>query len=1836
MPTLAEQYLARKYGSQAVDNSDPYQDYLNQNTGQLTLAEQYLSRKYGYPSLTDEEKSRSVAMTGRELLEEGESPGFMGAFWSGLKSGATLGYAADKRLPEESMTFGEEVAQLTGELAGGILPFGAVSVFTGGMSAPIAGAKWAPKVYQSFNRLGKAKNVTKRYAKRLKEIEKQAKDIGIDNADDLIASRRYNPLTKKYDNVEEGVAKDLSNKYNAVKKKFDRGIKNQFEAESTIKKAQREYIDDLVNRGAKTQAARLSKQVSQTSTGYLAASPRGKVLKNIPGYKNLVKWSAEKWGYKGAAIVDRFANSATTFATVGLISNKPGEGLIDRARDLPKDALMGMAFGAAGIPTIYGKPMFGLPTQKYANPIEGIGLLGLGSFQDYLTGNPDPNMDIKDRLLHGLSLVAFHYAGLGLSNIGIKDKMFNGLVDMGFDTPVAYEMAYNTKFTKDITSQARKHYTKTGSIYVNKNNSKDVISISEFVSEKAADGEQPGYIKYIGVGSDKSGTFAGKNIKQSREKLNRKYKKLDFNDKDLMDDVPIEVRENADAMLEGLKSDTVTIGGEKKWKVSADSHEAKGFEIKQASLNKEQKLEKDYYRQQRKDLEKVSTKNRVFDPTRDVETILKEDAYAKGDLVEWVKNGKEINITAEGEFYPMKIRKTDSEFAYINMKDSTLPPEIGSKIQQVEGKIPLSEIKTVRRTGKKQATATYKLNLKYSNREDGKHYRKLKETSWDDPNELIFNTREAAENYAMENWVGKFESNPTIESKIKLLKAKENTIKESKEYQDFSRAKDHMNRAFKEKEFGDKEIKEVLKVMAPKSEGKVDNMSIREVNRVTDLIKGDDSISFDVFDARVRLEPIDLHSKISSKFGKVLKIMSSKFKETVLGTAAVGDMLGGWGADYSLRSKNHARFRNSVMGLPIGMHSDIQRKLRWSPVSFKTLNQHIHALLDPVTFEGHTRTKEFKKFEKDMQSFKIKNKLGVVIDAIDWVKEKYKSFFDEAAIAQIVSNSYIKDASSPMLKKKAFWQAYDVNGNKIELVDVYKNFELHTAQVNSILEWMKLGKGKTDSPAFGGKPTLINKDGKRVAIDTKKSKHYYVKDYSPKRITQEFFDFINVPDGKALNQAANFMAKNDPNLRKIKSFDERFDMAKTLLKELQNIGNKKNVYGQQYTRVADLPAYLYISRGKGGWGDILQISKENAYKENGNPYKVGETITDINGKKHTVGKSIKIYETDMIDIIENYSSGLAHSTATYYSYGKNGNINGTINQISDGLANQTGDRYYGDWITKVMDSQIYGEKQSMFSNVMRPITRWSAIAGLSSPLSGLKNLMLGNVQNATVFTGRELWKSYLSRDAGLLNPTGGAFRKWRNAKEYTESIGATYQSSFDLHLNTNPVSGFFRRWLPNLGLMRTTEILNRTIAQSIGPYSAEIHIANMANVKNPSTRGVSLNDSRRILRDVLEYSPEQVNQMVSRYRQQLSDYIAIEKKTKGDVKGKHFKFNLNDIERQQAAQQAHVVTQGSGDLAYLPYWMGKGWAKPLTLFYKVAYRITDTVAKNVVKPAVVDGNLVPAMKYMGLSALSGNALFAAYDYIFDEQRSNKFKDLESQWFDYFIRAEGLALFSNAYNEYGGLKEAYYPVPLKNIETVWDNLWDFIEGKKSGSTALGDGVKNIVALYGAAERIVKRAIKEDEKKYDDSKRRQYQFLDAFYPKEDINLDFEDGLTAKTPYYRALRNAFWYNDPMKMAKTYYTSLAFLSHRIMAEKQIPYPLAEKEARDRIKRTIGSLKPIPQSWMKTRGKTGKSRYMEYMNSLSQEERNSENEIESIYREKQQQFYDAISRYKNIYYKKG
>ena len=76
-------WIDSQKGNQQVNKVDPYDLYIQQQD-KVDPYDLYMSQQYGYPSLTDEEKSRSVAMTGRELLEEQESPGFLGALWSGL------------------------------------------------------------------------------------------------------------------------------------------------------------------------------------------------------------------------------------------------------------------------------------------------------------------------------------------------------------------------------------------------------------------------------------------------------------------------------------------------------------------------------------------------------------------------------------------------------------------------------------------------------------------------------------------------------------------------------------------------------------------------------------------------------------------------------------------------------------------------------------------------------------------------------------------------------------------------------------------------------------------------------------------------------------------------------------------------------------------------------------------------------------------------------------------------------------------------------------------------------------------------------------------------------------------------------------------------------------------------------------------------------------------------------------------------------------------------------------------------------------------------------------------------------------------------------------------------------------------------------------------------------------------------------------------------------------------------------------------------------------------------------------------------------------------------
>ena len=102
------------------------------------------------------------------------------------------------------------------------------------------------------------------------------------------------------------------------------------------------------------------------------------------------------------------------------------------------------------------------------------------------------------------------------------------------------------------------------------------------------------------------------------------------------------------------------------------------------------------------------------------------------------------------------------------------------------------------------------------------------------------------------------------------------------------------------------------------------------------------------------------------------------------------------------------------------------------------------------------------------------------------------------------------------------------------------------------------------------------------------------------------------------------------------------------------------------------------------------------------------------------------------------------------------------------------------------------------------------------------------------------------------------------------------------------------------------------------------------------------------------------------------------------------------------------------------------------------------------------------------------------------------------------------------------------------------------------------------------------------------------------------------------------------------SYYSALAFLTDRIREEKGIPRGAAEKEALSRLKRTVSRIRPVPKSWHRLRGRTGTSRYREYIGKLNPLDREEEEIMDGLYIDKKRELYDIIHQYRSKYYKRG
>ena len=575
---------------------------------------------------------------------------------------------------------------------------------------------------------------------------------------------------------------------------------------------------------------------------------------------------------------------------------------------------------------------------------------------------------------------------------------------------------------------------------------------------------------------------------------------------------------------------------------------------------------------------------------------------------------------------------------------------------------------------------------------------------------------------------------------------------------------------------------------------------------------------------------------------------------------------------------------------------------------------------------------------------------------------------------------------------------------------------------------------------------------------------------------------------------------------------------------------------------------------------------------------------------------INVYERSFDKIISRYGQKVAHIAPTFQFFGKGGAESEKILKERDRLALETDESFAG-WAHESLALQLNAvQKNKWYDSAIRNLTMTTAQIGLSSPFSGYKNFLLGQQSNATVF--------------GFRLAANGMYNALADRKAMSTLTGRIGGKEAGVHeLMTGRI--VYSKYNP--GMMRITEVMNRIISTSIGEPALRTHIDNLNGIKNIMNRGVSENTSMRTLTDVFKFTDAEIASMKKLGSHRLAerpDYI------------------------QRAQQMAHLITQGGPSLPFVPQWMGKNWSKPLTLFYRVAYRMTENVANSVIKPLVADGNPVPLVRYASLLPISGAAIFHAHYAAFDEEQRNQFKASGDKYFELALKAEGLASFSNAFDDYGNVVESYKPAVYRTVESLVKNLFATLTRKKFIDQSLKDLASENVVLFNRLIKLWEKSNRPLKKSLNDSRRRQRQFTDVYFRDKPFLGGELSTLTTKSPYYRAVKEVFWSDNEEEKARVYYAARNYIAqHEINKDpslKKIPHK-AKKLARTNLKTVVSAQRPIPSSWRK-RTTGAKTRYEIYMSKLDPKSRKDEMYIENEYTKQLRAWNAAISKYGSKY----
>lgn len=553
------------------------------------------------------------------------------------------------------------------------------------------------------------------------------------------------------------------------------------------------------------------------------------------------------------------------------------------------------------------------------------------------------------------------------------------------------------------------------------------------------------------------------------------------------------------------------------------------------------------------------------------------------------------------------------------------------------------------------------------------------------------------------------------------------------------------------------------------------------------------------------------------------------------------------------------------------------------------------------------------------------------------------------------------------------------------------------------------------------------------------------------------------------------------------------------------------------------------------------------------------------------GKKVQVYETTYEGTQVRYATGMSKFMATLEDFPEFTKIPGlkfpgekaNIEKLK-GVSKEN-----AQWVKEQLDIQLgigeHSYKLKKPLKIARAFAAGLAKVGLSSFTSGVKNFLLGSTQSLSAFKVRDFIGGF---GEAMTSPS---------ARMSVKRTGAT-----ELGMRVWEEVRTFK-WLDvpfKMGGMKISENLNRYISVLAGRRD-QARMVRVIQSHSESSRKYKQAEKR--LKGFYFLSNPEIS-MLKKYGFSNGDGV----KFKNVFESASEKRQLKNI-YDKMDNYAHVNTQGSSANIFMPYWASKEYAKPLTLYKRMAYAASVNTMRNV-KNAYETGNLNKLIMFGFGTYLSGEALMLIHDKLLGTSPPKENEDAWTQLTITLWKGEFLGLLSEYLNPYvmtgeQDMSSSLYPTIATNLALLHQNISDFAGDKVTYKQALDNVFRRSVGVYGAYRKVKERRNNPYNKQMIRFKKlaRDFELSKEGLDKPVQNREFLN--TTRTKYYKQLKDAWNLGTKEDFKKVYwvvYMAIANDFYRSNLAIGGDMDKAFKQAHTEMKKQIKYLNPNKYSILK------------------------------------------------------